>query len=113
MEVVNINFYKCYGYEDNAMLTAIVTAIEKILFDSLTYILSTKNYVMNSYGYVKPNFKESNNKTSLYAVIKISILDVIISLIKAKLRLSKLKFKEKNDVWEPNRFNNIICNREK
>jgi len=99
MEVVNINFYKSYGNEDNAMQTAIITTIDKIIYDCLSYILSNKNYVMNSYGYIEPVFSESKNKTSIYAVVKISILDVIISLINAKLRMSKIvKDKEKNNV---------------
>ena len=97
MKVVNINFYKSYGMSSDSMRTALVCAIDKILYDVLGYFLLCKNIVMNTYGYVEPRFTEDENKTSIYAVIKISILDVIISLISAKLRVSKIKRKEKNN----------------
>lgn len=91
IKVSNVNFYKTYGADYNAMNTALIASFENIIFDSINLYLKTKNATMNCYNYINPNFTFEENKTSVYAVIKISVLDVIISIIKAKLRIVKLK----------------------
>ena len=95
LKIVNINFYKCYGDEDNAMNTALIVGFDYVLYDTIRSILETSQTEINCYNEVRPEFCNSRNMTSVYAVIKISILDVIISNIKAKLKSKKIKFKEK------------------
>ena len=95
IKIVNVNIYKNYGDEDNAMHTALISGFETVIFESIRSVLETKQSVVNCFNQMKPDFCKTKNMTSIYAVIKISIIDVIISLIKAKLRLRKLKCEEK------------------
>lgn len=90
IKVVNLNFYKTYGNDDNAMNTALFCSFENIVFDSISKYLKTKNEVLNAYNNVDAKFCNNENTTSLYGVIKISLLDVIISLISSKLKSKKI-----------------------
>jgi len=90
IKIVNINVYKCYGDEYNAMNTAMIVGFDNILYETLRRILEVNQSEINCYNLVSPEFCESKNMTSIYAVIKISILDVIISIIKAKLKIKKI-----------------------
>jgi len=89
IKVVNMNFYKTYGSDNNSMNTAMLCACENIIFDSINKYLKTKNTELNCYNHINPDFCESKNMLSVYGVIKISLLDVIISIISSKLKTRK------------------------
>ena len=89
IEIVNIDIFKTFGNDENAMNTAIFCGVEGVIFDILESILKTKNRILNVYSIVDPSYVESQNQTTLYVVVKISFFDVIISFIKAKLKKEK------------------------
>ena len=88
--VANIDIYKIYGNSSDAMNTSLFCAIDNLIFNALNSYIYTKNRMLNTYVLVEPNYNEDINQTSIYGVIKISILDVILSIIKAKLKVKSL-----------------------
>lgn len=88
--VANIDIYKIYGNSSDAMNTSLFCAIDNLIFNILNSYIYTKNRMLNTYVLVEPNYNEDINQTSIYGVIKISILDVILSIIKAKLKVKSL-----------------------
>ena len=93
VKIVNASIFKYYGNEDDAMNTALFCGVEKLFFDVVGKILSIKYEEINYYEIVSPDFCENKNTTSGYFVLKISILDVIISIFSAKLKVKRF-FKE-------------------
>jgi len=89
IDVVNVDFVKQFGNADDAMNTAIICSFENLVMNMINSKLKSKNKVMNKMKLVEPNFDEYENKSSIYAVIKISIFDVIISRKKVQTKQNK------------------------
>ena len=95
IKVVNFNYYKVYGNNEDAMNTAIFCGVESVIIKSIEAYLKTKHRELNIFSLVEPTYIDNQNLTSVYGVIKISILDVILSAITAKLKTRKIKKQSK------------------
>ncbi len=100
VKVVNFNYFKSFGNNEDAFETAQITAIENMVVNTISAILKTRYNYINIFSRIIPTFTRNENNTTIYAVIKISIFDVIISFFKAKLKIKeKQKLgKEKQNV---------------
>ena len=91
--VAKMMIFKRYGDASDASNTAIVCGIEEIVSRLFEKYVRTKNKTSQLSNFVMPCFCDDENNTTVYAVLKISIMGVIISVIKAKL--SKRKGEQK------------------
>ena len=83
--VCYIVFYKRFGDDGDAKKTSVVCALENIFICQFENYIRQKNKISKLECLVFPNFTSCENNTTVYAVLKISPLSVIISIIKAKL----------------------------
>ena len=95
LEIDKLKVFSSFGAKDDAFLTAMATGSVNSLVSCIIGVVLEFNPQATISRAITPTFNETNAEITLVSSFKINLINIIISLIKAKKEF-KMKFKGEN-----------------
>lgn len=91
LDVKKMEIFFTGGFEENSYASAMVCGTMTSLVRSAYSVLSQQYENVKLYEDIVPTFAESNLELTFDVVVRLSLFQIIISLLKAKIKINKME----------------------